>query len=333
MMKIKKYLYLIAIALLFISVESCKKKTKDTVTIKPDMGGILNFDITYFLSGGETLTLEPKEDLIVKSGEIKYSWRVSWNEDLKSNSKTFKFKIPNKIGEYKVTLTATCDGYNPQFTTKSVLVLNDKLGKSLTETGITEDMKSFVDSRDNTKYHYITSKSGTQWMVENLAYNPNTKTSSTYRNAEVMRKIYGYYYNWKDAQNACPEGWTLPSDEDWTTLAKEISNQDFKTKENFNGVAGAFMVKALLAGKKLWQYWPQVKITNSSKMAVLPCGYAVIENDTFIFQGGKRFAAFWTSDEADSQAYYRYFNEKEANIMINKADKNSFAINIRCIKK
>jgi len=32
-------------------------------------------------------------------------------------------------------------------------------------------------------------------------------------------KTYGRLYTWEAAQRACPEGWHLPSDEEWYHLA------------------------------------------------------------------------------------------------------------------
>jgi len=95
---------------------------------------------------------------------------------------------------------------------------------------------SFIDQRDSSKYCYV--EIGSQiWMGSNLAYLPfiGDSTEGTANNAKYY--VYGYegsdidaareiktyidfgtYYNWEAARAACPEGWHLPSDEEWKTL-------------------------------------------------------------------------------------------------------------------
>jgi len=107
-------------------------------------------------------------------------------------------------------------------------------------TATIETDSTLVDGRDGKKYRKV--KIGKQvWMAENLNYKakdsrcygeggkvvipsddggesePETKTLSDKEVQDNCDK-YGRLYNWNSAKQACPAGWHLPSDDEWTTL-------------------------------------------------------------------------------------------------------------------
>ncbi|HPK04480.1 MAG TPA: FISUMP domain-containing protein, partial [Bacteroidales bacterium] len=116
----------------------------------------------------------------------------------------------------------------------------------------------FTDTRDSNDYETVII--GNQcWMAENLKYLPevsgpeeqsytepyyyvngydgtnvNDAKASTYYNA------YGVLYNWPAAVNACPLGWHLPSDAEWTQLVDYVVNQGYPNAgSNPNGAGSA----------------------------------------------------------------------------------------------
>lgn len=113
----------------------------------------------------------------------------------------------------------------------------------------------FTDSRDGRTYK--TSRIGNQvWMSENLNY--KTQDSYCANNSETENcDIYGRLYTWNAAIYACPEGWHLPSDNEFKSLiaavgGKEKANIMLKSttgwkREDLNGI-DAYGFSALPAG-------------------------------------------------------------------------------------
>jgi uncharacterized protein (TIGR02145 family) len=81
---------------------------------------------------------------------------------------------------------------------------------------------TFTDSRDGKTYKTI--KIGNQtWMAENLAFDTGN-TCWEYENDEKNIATYGRLYSLSAAKNACPNGWHLPSDNEWEQLSLNINN-------------------------------------------------------------------------------------------------------------
>ncbi|MDD3123435.1 MAG: FISUMP domain-containing protein [Candidatus Izemoplasmatales bacterium] len=60
------------------------------------------------------------------------------------------------------------------------------------------------------------------WMAKNLNY--ATGSSWCYDNNASNCTTYGRLYNWSTATSACPSGWHLPSDAEFTTLESTIGS-------------------------------------------------------------------------------------------------------------
>lgn len=108
------------------------------------------------------------------------------------------------------------------------------LSSSATDAGSSKG--SMTDSRDNRVYRTVVI--GTQtWMAENLAYLPSVNGKDDESRTDAKYYVYGYdgtsvseakatseytaygvLYNWPAAMAACPAGWHLPSDAEWTVL-------------------------------------------------------------------------------------------------------------------
>lgn len=79
------------------------------------------------------------------------------------------------------------------------------------------DAGTFIDARDGQPYKWVRLKDDKKWMAQNLNY----KAANTwcYDNDLANCNKYGRLYTWQAATNACPNGWRLPTDEEWWAMA------------------------------------------------------------------------------------------------------------------
>ncbi|HAN17456.1 MAG TPA: hypothetical protein DCQ24_02180 [Bacteroidales bacterium] len=193
---------------------------------------------------------------------------------------------------------------------------------------------SFTDPRDGTVYQTVTI--GDQvWMAENLKYLPSVVgpatgsetipyyyvygyngTNVTDAKATANYSTYGVLYNWEAARAACPTGWHLPSDAEWTQLTTYLGGES---------VAGG---KLKETGTTHWNS-PNIGATNETGFTALPGGYHSSDG-TFYDIGDSCF--WWSATEGDtSQAWYRAMNLASSNIYRMKTGRDS-GFSVRCVK-
>ena len=86
---------------------------------------------------------------------------------------------------------------------------------------------TYVDVRDNYEYHWVRIN-GLDWTVENAHYQIGDPSKCRFyvpyedweedSPEDKMSDEFGYLYSYQGAQEAVPEGWRLPTDEDWQQL-------------------------------------------------------------------------------------------------------------------
>jgi uncharacterized protein (TIGR02145 family) len=64
------------------------------------------------------------------------------------------------------------------------------------------------------------------WMAENLNLMPPKGNSWCYGNNPKNCEKYGRLYDWEAAMSVCPEGWHLPSDDEWETLSNVVGGSN-----------------------------------------------------------------------------------------------------------
>jgi len=199
---------------------------------------------------------------------------------------------------------------------------------------------------------YNTVKIGDQcWMRQNLNIGIMLQSIDTLKNNDTIEKYcyqndvtncskYGGLYTWNELmkyndtlnQGICPEGWHIPSDDDWKVLEGTIDslyamNDTIWDTTGWRGYnAGGIMKKM---GSEDW-YDPNVGASNSYGFSAVPGGILYIEERLF----DKLLAAnyLWSSTEfQDSDVWFRLLSYGHADIKRSHTIKEH-AFSVRCIK-
>jgi len=185
---------------------------------------------------------------------------------------------------------------------------------------------------------YSTVQIGDQeWMAENLkttTYNEGTTidlvtnhtawknyTTGAYcwydNDQAAYANIYGALYNWYavNTSDLCPDGWHVPTDEEWTELTDYLGGAE---------IAGG---KMKAAGTTYWSS-PNEGATNLSGFSALPGG---TRNYDLNFSGLNTSAHFWSSTEAGFDlVWYRglYYDDVDVNRFDYQKDQG---FSVRCV--
>ena len=347
-MKISRLTALLMIAASAMAAASCDKD--EETEVKPRLEGALTFYMPEFIKPGQTLTLTPKGIEHPEGKGIGFYWNVSPvmnNNDTtrlenglspegKESDGSFTYTFPDSLGVYSVSCFAFAEDYTGSSSSKYITTVKAGLNGSLTDTGIkSSDAHITVDGAD----YYYTRIGDLDWFRNNVE---NADGGAPYANAEVMSGVFGRFYNYEDALNACPEGWRLPTEEDWIALGEALGSKADKYGV-VKGVTPKLMADVKFNTVTMWEFWPVVgNITNESGFSAVPAGYVNLgekssegtypEADS---NGVYEYAVFWTADavEGDSEmAYYRYIVDNEPDLFISKGDKMNFGASVRCVR-
>ena len=179
---------------------------------------------------------------------------------------------------------------------------------------------SFVDSkRDHQTYktiNYDTPYCQNVWFAENLNY--EMEDSWCYDNDSKKCDVAGRIYTWDAAMKACPEGWRLPSDEDWDHIMVDESQAPIRLKSMTGWSVEDF--------PDIYDYNGEDRLGFSA----IPAG---LWNPVEEGYGNAGLGAyFWTSSEENSEKAIAIFlmgYEKKATV---GSMPKSYGFSVRCIR-
>ena len=202
---------------------------------------------------------------------------------------------------------------------------------------ITADEGFCVDIDGN---EYATVIIGNQvWMSENLKVtkyrdgtaiptglsnseweNTTSGAYAVYDNNETHADTYGYLYNWyavDDSRNIAPDGWHVPTDDEWTTLTDYLGG---------TSVAGGKMKET---GTSHWNS-PNTGATNESGFTAFPGGYRGYSNGLYLSIGS--YGYFWSSSESSSFSAWKrdlFYDYSEVD---RNYDYKRYGFSVRCVR-
>ena len=197
-------------------------------------------------------------------------------------------------------------------------------GLSVSALFLSACSESFTDSRDGQSYD-IVKIGGLTWMAENL----NFETPGSFCPEDDSRncKRYGRLYSWAEAKTVCPEGWRLPTKEDFESLIATTVGEAAAGAAKSAGANGA---GAALKASDGW--FKKGNGSDALGFKALPAGYRS-SNGKFDGIGG--YAYIWSatedSENRESNAYYLFLSFSNDAASINAFAKDD-ARSVRCVR-
>ena len=184
---------------------------------------------------------------------------------------------------------------------------------------ISEPTGDFTDMRDGQTYKFVTIGSQV-WMAENLKY--RTQKSFCYEEDSSMCDANGSLYTFDEALKACPEGWRLPSQEDFEELLSFVNGSKIQGPGDYEGAAK-------LKSTAGWELDAEGNGggTDDFGFSAVPAGYWWAEAGEFISDGS---ASFWSSTEIGDDSA-TMFDLTFSYASLNYTDRN-MGVSVRCVK-
>jgi len=152
-------------------------------------------------------------------------------------------------------------------------------------------------------------------------HNLSSGAYCNYNNDPTFSSTYGRLYNWyavTDSRGLAPQGWHIPTDEEWQTLITFLGGSED---------GGGYLKQA---GSALWAA-PNTGATNAFGFNAVPGGLRAFQTGLSIQMG--YYALFWSTTPTESEHYAWQYGLTNSYSAINRnfGDKPS-GYSVRCVR-
>ena len=206
----------------------------------------------------------------------------------------------------------------------------------------------FIDERDKINYKTI-SFAGQTWMGENLRASKTkygkeiswlvsddewgklrgSDMAYCYYNNDPDFALYGALYSWETAQEVCPIGWHLPSNNEWISFKRNIVkyfelSSSCKKDEEIT-IIGNLLKESVPFNWSLQQKTIRKQLGFSANLV----GYRGYNG---VFYHKQKHSYWWTATKRNKKEAYAYSISYISSDLANYYYKKSGGFSVRCIK-
>lgn len=277
-------------------------------------------------SGGETNVSSGIETgkTLVSSSSVAACYKDGMAKVTLKSVENVKIECPNSMTYYNWDLQIfyKCEGaalievdMPPCESDDPVSSSSEASSSSMALSGIVYG--SLQDIRDGKIYKTVEIE-GKIWMAENLNFYRSLDGSIVLDSAFCYDDViancdkYGRLYQEDDAVKACPDGWRLPTEEEWSFMRNTV-----KIKNDVDDV------NIPLRAVGAWD--DKVSATNASGFSAVPAGYRTKGG---IYDGEGTRAYFWGEND---KLYYGWILSRQYELEKESLIRGYYAYSVRCV--
>lgn len=344
-MERKYYLKFIVVAVAAaMAAVSCNKDEEDT---REYMAGSVSFDFPSYAVVGQEVSSYVSGITTPPLSDLRYYW-VSYDMEINETDtvegQSITFHLPSEPGEYSITAYAQSisgEYYTSSSTAHVQVITTDPEAIDGWAPGTT----TLRDERDGQTYR-VRNIGNLQWFTQDLRYAGDGETvlGYPYDKSEGLDYIFGRLYSWNEAtggqsgeglgqgpQGACPDGWSVPTAEDWEDLALAVGGEPVDFLDHWDGIGDILSAPVTVNGSAMWPYSPDNLHSNTYGWNAFPTGNS--RDNYNEFENIGVYGMWWSSTLLDNgMVPYRfiYYNTNTCDVYY--TDKDSYGVSVRCVR-